>query len=37
MSSFVYRNTGPVDCPAEVDYTKVKGKTVIITGGKKIH
>ncbi|RFU28545.1 hypothetical protein B7463_g7791, partial [Scytalidium lignicola] len=33
MPPFEYRNTGPVDCPAELDYTKVKGKTVIITGG----
>ncbi|KIW98249.1 uncharacterized protein Z519_01833 [Cladophialophora bantiana CBS 173.52] len=32
MPHFVYDNTGPVECPAAVDYTKVKGKTVIITG-----
>lgn len=29
-----YRNRGPIDCPAEVDYGKVKGRTVIVTGGK---
>ncbi|KAH0830955.1 hypothetical protein AYO21_06485 [Fonsecaea monophora] len=33
MSVFAYTKTGPADCPADVDYSKVQGKTVIITGG----
>ncbi|RFU28570.1 hypothetical protein B7463_g7781, partial [Scytalidium lignicola] len=33
MSSFEYRKRGPVDCPAELDYTRVRGRTVIVTGG----
>jgi NAD(P)-dependent dehydrogenase (short-subunit alcohol dehydrogenase family) len=28
-----YKYTGPVDCEVKVDTTKLKGKTVIVTGG----
>lgn len=26
--------TLPISCPKDIDYTKVKGKTVLVTGGK---
>jgi NAD(P)-dependent dehydrogenase (short-subunit alcohol dehydrogenase family) len=28
-----YKQTGPIDCNVQVDTTKVKGKTAIVTGG----
>jgi hypothetical protein len=28
-----YKNQGPVDCSSDFDESKVKGKSVIVTGG----
>ena len=28
-----YKNQGPVDCSSDFDENKVKGKSVIVTGG----
>ncbi|OAG39277.1 hypothetical protein AYO21_06481 [Fonsecaea monophora] len=33
MAFIEYHKTGPIDCPAELNYAKVTGRTVIVTGG----